>query len=367
MVDYAKSLERYQIRLHEGYAGWQANVLARVYSALQASDLSIESLKAKFDSNKDGHVTAAEVMDVLASFNLALSRPQLERALLWMNMDEGSRFDASTFISQLYLMCHDNARASKGSRQGGAEAGDDTQRTRDTEDEAGARGGRSRGAAEATEYSMVHLSDGTRVDGVEYVSGLLTHLVDVDKDGQLSPSEMRSVSEHLWAMIDTDGDGYLSYAEFADAIMRLLADDEKTGHSKRKDKLKATSLSREHALHLAARIDVCNTGHICFLEFLPLFISANSQEGTALQGSNSALIQHVSGAPHTPRAAWRPPAWRLLATASRHDRAPSACVHCASRGPASDLHAHLPAAARAHQSLPVLRQGRGRHDRARRL
>ncbi|KAG8458103.1 hypothetical protein KFE25_012763 [Diacronema lutheri] len=315
-VDFVRSLERYQIRLHEGYAGWQANVLSRVYSKLLESDLSIESLKARFDANRDGHVTAREVLDVLLSFDLALATPQLERALLWMNMSEGSRFEASTFISQLYVMCHDGASARSppdgpnriAAAADSAGAGDATARP-SGESERGVRaaisGGSAKGAGSAggaahgasssasdtAEYSMVHLSDGSRMDGVEYVSTLLTHLVDTDKDGELSQAELTAVSQHLWAMIDTDRDGYLSYDEFANAIMRLLQDDALKGIAPLQ--LRATSLSREHALHLARRIDVCNTGHICFLEFLPLFISINRREGTALHGSNSALIQHI--------------------------------------------------------------------------
>ncbi|KAJ1633424.1 Metallo-dependent phosphatase-like protein [Pavlovales sp. CCMP2436] len=241
MVDIVKSLERYQIRLQERYAGWQANVLSRAYGKLQASDLSIDSLKARFDANRDGNVTAAEVLDVLASFDLALARPQLERALLWMNMQEGVRFEASSFIAQLFVMCHDGAPRSpvRKSERLKQNDGDETVR--------------SEAAAEEHAFSYVRLADGRKVDGVEYVSGMLTHLVDTDKDGELSPLELQAVSEHIWAMIDTDGDGYLSYDEFADAIMRLIQDE-----GIRKDmRIEKASLSRAHALHLAARIDIC--------------------------------------------------------------------------------------------------------------
>jgi len=289
LVDFVKSLERYQIRLHEAYAGWQANVLSKVYTALQKSDLSLDSLKARFDKDADGSVTGAEVLEVLGSFDLALARPQLERALLWMNMDSGASFKASEFIAQLFVMCHDgvpasqvNSPAAVPNRTGSSSS---MTRTMSGKQVPGSRRGSVFGDYRGD--GTIKLADGSIVDGVTYVSELLTAIVDTDNDGKLSSTELHTVSQQLWHMIDKDGDGYLSYDEFADAVLEILQDP---AHAKLS---KQAIITRDHAKYLARRIDVCNTGHICFLEFLPLFSAASTNQGTDLQGSNSALIQHI--------------------------------------------------------------------------
>lgn len=268
MVNIKQSLDRYQIRLQEDYVGWQSTMLSSVYTKLRNSDLSLESLKARFDANSDGKVSASEVLQVLSSFDLSLARPQLERALLWMNMDDSSKFEASHFIAQLHVMCHDGASA--------------TSRT-------------GRHGASESKFYTVRLANGSEMDGVRYISTVLTHVVDTDKDGLLSAQELEAVSEHLWQMIDTDKDGYLSYDEFANAVLKLIRDDVLKGHPSLRTAKGA--LTREHALHMAKRIDVCNLGHICFLDFLPLFQAVTKHGASKLQGSNSALIQHV-GATH---------------------------------------------------------------------
>lgn len=300
LVAYVGSLDRYQIRLRPEYAGWQAGVLSAAYGRLQAADLSLDALTAQFDANRDGQVTAAELLAVLRSLRLPLSGPQLERALLWMGVGNGWRFEAGSFLSQLHVMMRHDAPAAPAA--------------------AGGEGG-EKGGGEGVEKGggAVLLSDGSSLDGVAFVSALLCQLADTDHDGQLSASELHAASEGLWRLIDADGDGYLSYAEFADALLRLLAEG---GHPRQPSLALApgAALSREHALRLAARIDVCGTGRICFLDFLPLLTSA----GGALHGSNSALIQHVKRAPHASRPARFPLAARARPVRPRHALAPGA-------------------------------------------
>lgn len=230
-VDYAAFLARFSIRLRPSYAGWQASILQGAYAALRESDLSVAALQGRFDRDQDGAVSAAEVVDGLCSFNLGLSRPQVEQALLWMNMDMGTAFDAPAFVAQLYVMCHE-------------------------------------GDTDAVVLDLDH------DDQQRMVSTLLTKAADADGDGVLERGELVGVTQGLWSRIDTDGDGWLSYAEFADGVGRLVEDG---------------ALDRKAILAVAERMDLCKTGRLCFLDFLPLFkVGAGDSHG-----SSSALIQQI--------------------------------------------------------------------------